>query len=106
MPAPPVAYPVPCQPPPVVYAGPAPVYQVQQPVPCYPAPTMYVGPPPAPPMPVRPAVRTVQGTWYREIGPVMCVLVARDGPDLLFEVLGPAASRAFSADPNPTAAPQ
>jgi hypothetical protein len=77
LPAPPIAYPAPCMPPPpVVYGGPVPIYQAPFPGAVYPLPNTYIGPPP--PMPSRTMVRTLQGTWYREIGPVMCVLAVRD----------------------------
>jgi len=54
----------------------------------------------------RPEQRELWLSLAARITDARLMLVARDGPDLLFEVLGPAASRAFSADPNPTAAPQ
>ncbi|HJZ59507.1 MAG TPA: hypothetical protein VKE74_31475, partial [Gemmataceae bacterium] len=42
----------------------------------YPVPASYVVPPPPMPMP---ATRAPHGTWYREVGPMMSVLVVKDG---------------------------
>jgi hypothetical protein len=66
--------------PPVVYGGPIPVTVFMQP-PVVPAHS-YIVPPPVMPsaMPVpMPAVRSIQGTWSREVGPVQCLFAFKNG---------------------------
>lgn len=77
-----VAPPMPC-PVPVVHGGSVPMVPPTQVVPM-PVPAVFAPPPPAfmmtaTPMPVTPATRSIRGTWYREIGPMVCVIAVKDG---------------------------